>query len=259
MKDDLLSQMTRALADEHDGATAVPEATRGRVIRTLAERRPRRRKWLLIGVPAFVLMGGSSAWAAATGRLPEVVQQAISVLTGGEAPEDAAVTQAPKASSHKGGNLAARAALTDQAAAESPALEEETLASDAQAEAPKSESGALAPVVPAPRSLPAALAPTGKGSEKDQAALAALAVYRAAHEAHFKEGNCDAAVRGYQRYLTEQPSGTFFLEAKYNLGVCLARLGRTQEARAQLTPFAEGKFGDYRKAQSQELLKAFGE
>jgi hypothetical protein len=93
MSDDLLAQMTRALADEHDGATAVPEATRARVVRTLAERRPRRRKWLAIGVPAFLLFGGSTAWAAATGNLPRAVERAIAVITGDaelEAPVDAA-------------------------------------------------------------------------------------------------------------------------------------------------------------------------
>jgi TolA-binding protein len=249
MKDDLLAQMTRALADEHDGATAVPEATRARVIRTLAERKPRRKKWLLIGVPAFVIFGGSSAWAAATGRLPEVVEQAIAVITGSDKSEEM-VAKAPAKAAHKGGSFS-KGAATNSEGSPQPAPEEETPAAETpvnQAESHKS----VATLKLAPR-------PGGVDAKKDEAALAALAVYRAAHEAHFKDGNCDAAVRGYQKYLAQQPSGTFYLEAKYNLGVCLARLGRTQEARAALLPFAEGKFGDYRKAQSQELLQALGE
>src|SRR5690606_30277365 len=99
MSDDLLSKMTRALAEEHDGATAAPGATRARVVRTLAERKPRRRKWLAVGIPAFVLFGGSTAWAAATGNLPPVMQKVVAILIGDVAVDEPAVeAPAPKRS-----------------------------------------------------------------------------------------------------------------------------------------------------------------
>jgi hypothetical protein len=37
----------------------------------------------------------------------------------------------------------------------------------------------------------------------------------------------------------------------------LVRLGRRDEARAALTPFASGELGGYRQAEARELLTAF--
>lgn len=245
MSDDLLAQMARALADEHDGATAVPEATRARVIRTLAERRPRRSKWLIIGVPTFVLLGGGTAFAAASGKLPQIVETAIAVFTGEPEMEEQSTLGTPRVA--KGGRSDAPQVVPP----EMDAVEEDP--------EPSKEADVVEPA-PEPRPNAATIVsnkPKFEGGTQP-AVDPSLEVYRAAHEAHFKNGDCEGAVRGYRKYLREQPSGTFFLEAKYNLGVCLARLGRADEARAALAPFAEGKYGNYRKSQSQELLDALG-
>lgn len=252
MSDDLLSKMTRALAEEHDGATAVPGATRARVVRTLAERKPRRRKWRAIGLPALALFGGSTAWAAATGHLPKAVERVVSVFIGeAEEVETASVTPPKK----KLGNWTAPPAPVEEAAPvqENVAEEEAALVEERISEEP-------APVRSPSINHPT---PSVTNGAKKAAALPPedhtdLLTYQAAHRAHFQEGNCTSAVAGYRKYLSEQPGGTFALEAKYNLGVCLIRTGQTAEAKRLLQPFADGTHGNYRKQKSQELIEALG-
>jgi hypothetical protein len=254
MNDDLLSRMTKALADEHDGATAVPEASRARVVRALAERRPRRRKWWSVGVPAFVLLGGSTAWASATGRLPVIVERAIATLTGSV--PDADVAETPVARMKPHGTKSAKdppLAATEQpqlhekeAVAEEPALPVEELD-----RAPSAASNRTAAQVGLEAAQPKTTAP----APEDHSALLS---YRTAHRAHFQEGNCGAAITGYRKYLREQPGGSFALEAQYNLALCLIRQGKNSEAVSLLRPFAEGQHGNYRKEKSQELIEQFG-
>jgi hypothetical protein len=45
-------------------------------------------------------------------------------------------------------------------------------------------------------------------------------------------------------------------EARYNRALCLLRLHRNDEARAALTPFAQGRYGSYRRADAEKLLEA---
>lgn len=239
MSDDLLSKMTRALSEEHDGATAVPGATRARVVRTLAERKPRRRKWRAVGIPALALFGGSTAWAAATGHLPKAVERVVSVFIG-EAEEGETASVAPPAK--KPGKWTAPPAPVEEAVAPSEEQVAET---------------------PAPARVPSSAnpAPSVKNSAKKTAELPAedhtdLLTYQAAHRAHFQRGDCTSAVAGYRKYLSEQPGGTFALEAKYNLGVCLIRMGKAAEAKRLLQPFADGTYGNYRQQKSQELIDA---
>lgn len=255
MSDDLLSKMTRALAEEHDGTTAVPGATRARVVRTLAERKPRRKKWLAVGIPAFVLFGGSTAWAAATGNLPPVMQKVVAVLIGDVAVDEPAA-EAPVA--QRSGKWAPpptpieeATALVEEEVEEEP--EEETV--EPQVEEAKSEPPKIASVASNPKPTTADRPTNADLPPEDHTALV---TYRAAHRAHFRQGDCAGAVSGYRKYLREQPSGTFALEAKYNLGVCLIRMGQTAEAKRLLQPFADGAHGNYRKEKSQELIDALG-
>jgi hypothetical protein len=60
----------------------------------------------------------------------------------------------------------------------------------------------------------------------------------------------------YERYIAEVPKGRFVLEASYNRALCLARLGRTGEAAAALRPFAEGRYGTYRRQEAQRIIEA---
>ena len=119
--------------------------------------------------------------------------------------------------------------------------------------ADRARSGDAAPsAVTAP---PAATAPPPPPVPSPDAALAPdLASYRVAHRLHFADGDYARALVAWNGYLSRFPNGTFAPEARLNRAVCLARLGRTADARTQLRSIAGGK-GSY-GAQAQRLLDA---
>lgn len=79
-------------------------------------------------------------------------------------------------------------------------------------------------------------------------------VYGRAHAAHFAAGDSRRALALWDAYLARYPSGTFVPEARFNRALCLLRLGRRDEARAALEPFAAGAYGRYRKREAATLL-----
>lgn len=84
-----------------------------------------------------------------------------------------------------------------------------------------------------------------------------LARYREAHRLHFRARDFAAALRAWDAYLSAFPNGVFAIEARYNRAICLVRLGRKDEARRALGPFARGEVGrGYRKADATKLLEA---
>ena len=81
-----------------------------------------------------------------------------------------------------------------------------------------------------------------------------MALYREAHRAHFNERNYALALSHWDRYLALAPRGAFALEARYNRGVALYRLGQRDGAVEALRPFAEGTYGGYRRSEAQKIL-----
>jgi RNA polymerase sigma-70 factor, ECF subfamily len=79
-------------------------------------------------------------------------------------------------------------------------------------------------------------------------------LYEAAHEAHFVARDPARALAAWDAYLAAHPSGRFAPEAKYNRALSLLRLGRKDEAKDALAPFADGAHGDYRKREAKKLL-----
>ncbi len=86
-----------------------------------------------------------------------------------------------------------------------------------------------------------------------------LELYRAAHTAHFVDHDPTRALAAWDAYLAAAPNGQLAPEARYNRALSLVRLGRTGEARAALTPFADGVYGGYRKAEASALLERLSE
>jgi len=82
------------------------------------------------------------------------------------------------------------------------------------------------------------------------------ALYETAHQAHFAAHAPAAALPAWDAYLAQFPNGRFSLEARYNRAICLVRLGRHEEARAALQPFANGEAGGYRQHDASALLDA---
>lgn len=267
----------QALREEHDGSSE-RAATRARIMVSLHEGRHRRRVRWSFGIPVGVILLGSTAWAAARGDLGESAQAAVTRVSAWLGVELETPSAPPSASQ------AARAAApppVDEAQTESDARhdDEPEALSDASEPAAESQEDA-APSTPAEDETPSAVAaaPTANPSTAPRALAEAqrltqssapnaasgaapeplpdptLVPYRRAHEAQFRRGDCAEAVAAYDEYLRAAPQGALVPEARFHRAVCLVRLGRRDEARAALEPFARGDYGTYRQEDAQALL-----
>jgi hypothetical protein len=81
-------------------------------------------------------------------------------------------------------------------------------------------------------------------------------LYAIAHDAHFVARDPARALTAWDAYLAKHPRGRLAPEARYNRAIALVRLGRTEEAKAALGPFAAGSFGSYRRAEARRLIDA---
>jgi RNA polymerase sigma-70 factor (ECF subfamily) len=79
------------------------------------------------------------------------------------------------------------------------------------------------------------------------------ALYVRAHHAQFVARDYADALAAWDEYLA-RPAGTFAVEAQFNRAIALAQLGRVDEARAAIAPFAAGAHGDYRRQSARRLL-----
>jgi hypothetical protein len=116
-----------------------------------------------------------------------------------------------------------------------------------------------APPVPPPESPSAA--PAASGAVPAARAVTPgpdpQALYAQAHSLHFHDHDPARALAAWDRYLavaSHDIRGGLVLEARYNRAICLVRLGRREEARQALQPFADGQWGDYRRDDAQALL-----
>ena len=80
------------------------------------------------------------------------------------------------------------------------------------------------------------------------------ALYRTAFEAYRDRDDARALV-SWDAYLAAAgASGRFVPEARFGRALTLVRLGRKDEAKTALGPFARGDYGDYRRDQARALL-----
>jgi len=279
MKSDILREAARALRETADESAARPDETRARVMRSLQAQRARRLTAIRYLVPLAAVFIGSVAWASATHRMPDAWYEVAAEL--GLAKQDA--PEEPPATAPRAARAPAPATpeAPETPQTEPPAADISAPAPQAIAEAPEAAPNPPAPPPPAPpkdkdpRVSSAPAAPTARvvatpeppaeepPAEEPAAAKApapvdpdAHALYQAAHRAHFAEGNPSAAFAAWNAYLAAAPRGRFAVEAHYNRALCLVRLGRTDEAKKALEPFAAGSFGGYRQAEAQKLLDA---
>ncbi len=93
----------------------------------------------------------------------------------------------------------------------------------------------------------------------DQPALDGEAIaYGAAHAAHFTVGQPEQALAAWDGYLRAYPHGRFAPEARFNRAICLVRLHRFTPAAQALAPFAQGRYGAYRRAEAARLMDWMG-
>jgi hypothetical protein len=238
-----LREHARALRATRDGAFAGAAATRQRIL-VAAHHRKRGRRVLVVACASMAtLLVLSTAWAELSGVLPHVVTLVRATAT--TAPrERAAVHSAP---------------ASVPALASAPAPASASALASAPAPAPATIDPVSRPPSQAVVSARESSAVRSRGASRraaDTNAALEESAYEAAHRAHFAERDPSKALRGWDAYLAAYPEGRFALEARYNRALTLVRLGRTDEARAALGPFADGRYGTYRRAEARELLDA---
>jgi TolA-binding protein len=223
MTDDLLKAATRALREEAAESSADGDFTRARLMASLHQSKVRRRTRLAFILPVAACLAAGTAWATATGRLPEAFRALSNVVSPTAKPPAAPKKQVPRVSTAP--------ARVEPEPASPPAVEPEV-------EAPS-------PAVSAKPAPPTSASASFRDADGD--------LYRLAHEAHFARHDYARALPAWEAYLRAAPRGRLATEARYNRAICLLRLGRDAEARQALEPFAAGKIG-YRQSEARQLL-----
>lgn len=231
---ELLAGAFRALREDATGADRGAAETRRRVLLATAGVRRRRVLVLRLVVPLAAVLAIGTAWAAASGRLAALLE------TGGYRPAE---------TSDAGGASASPSAPdadandVDANDVDAPANANASAPADACVRA--TAAGRLADTETAPVRV---LAPPPADREE--------ALYRAAHEAHFVARDPPRTLAAWDAYLAVYPRGRLAPEARYNRALTLVRLGRKDEARTALVPFAAAGPGGYRQAEARALLEA---
>jgi hypothetical protein len=275
MSHDVLEDAIHALREEASGEGAPAHATRARILASM--RAERRRRVSVVGASAALLAAvlASTAWAAATGRLPppgrwlmflgaQENTDSIHAPSGSE-PTASGITAAARPEKAPAENTPAENAADEKAppekAPDKKAPTGKAPAEKAPAKAPSARpSGAKTDEPAAPRTVaaPAVTADRSGSPAARSAADATDVLYQRAHALHFQSHDYAAARSAWEAYLKAAPAGRFAAFAHYNRALCLVRLGRTAEARRALQPFADGAFGGYRRAEAQSLIDALG-
>jgi hypothetical protein len=228
------------LRESTDGSHAHASRTRTQILGRAQRDGRRRRRTMFVIMPLAAAFIASAAWGAVTGRLSTWVDW----VAGGHATPQHSTAQVPR----EGGSQVATpttAALPPEAAS-SGTIE--------TSPSPSSVPSALAssPKAPTPTSTQSSSSTPSSSSVSSRE----QSLYAAAHSAHFVEHDPAAALRGWDAYLAAYPNGRFALEARYNRAISLVRLGRRDDARAALAPFAHGDHAGYRQHEARELLDA---
>ena len=236
MKQDLLAEATRALRESEPASELEARATRTRVMSGLHHSRVRRRTRLAFLLPIAASFVAVSAWGAAGGRARHVLAE-LERLAGITTTRTRNSSQAPPRR------------LSAPPLVPTPSPEQAVVAPPRAAE-PLPATPTVAPFAFVARATRSASSAPGRVERADPS----LALYRVAHAAHFVERDPARALAAWDAYLSAAPNGEFAPEARYNRALSLVRLGRTAEAERALTPFANGAYGSYRKAEASALL-----
>jgi hypothetical protein len=247
--DDLLSQATRALREETMGDDTGARFTRSRIMASVHEDRVKRRtRWAFL-IPIAATFVAASAFGAVTGTAHhafEVVVRALGIhRSAAPAPQPASLRSS-----------SGPAARTTPAPAAPPAAEIATPVTDAPPPPPAEPIRAPVTQAPTPAKAQSSPVPAHEAAPVASAPDPTFELYKSAHQAHFVDRDWGRALGGWDAYLKAAPQGALAPEARYNRALCLLRLHRNDEARAALKPFAEGRYGTYRREDAQKLIEA---
>jgi hypothetical protein len=265
--DDYLEKATRELRETGEAPPSEVDAVRARILGTMRKSGRRPARTMLWVLPIAAVLAASTALATSGTSLRQVWHQLLGrahVETTPPAPVE--VRAAPRAPETRAPETRAPEPIQ---APEPPApvaapvepptpVAEELPARPAAPEAPRPAAKVAArPSATRPeREAPPVESINTPEPEADRDA-GTLSLYKRAHKLHFQDQNWAQALDAWNDYLREQPNGSLSVEARYNRALALARLGRRDEARAALTPFARGEVaGGYRAAEAKSLLTA---
>jgi hypothetical protein len=250
---DRLAEAARALYESRPGSSPRAAKTRAAIVERALRRKRRRGRRSLFLLPLAATFVLSSAWAAENGRLPALFARVLEPWRPTSALEGSLPAMAHR--SHP------PVEATDRR--ETGANE---VTGNPQASAESTETGTAAPASsfrPASatplHARPLAKAPAGKrttSAVRGAAGDAEESAYARAHQAHFVDHDPAAALVLWDRYLEEYPQGRLALEARYDRALTLVRLGRMEEAKIALAPFADAPVGDYRQREARLLVEA---
>jgi hypothetical protein len=245
MTDDLLARATRALREESAGEDASARLTRARIMGSLNEGRVRRRTHIAFLIPIAATFAAATAFGAAGGRA-ERAFDAVARVFGVHRSAPSAKPPRPKPNRASASSTGAPVPVALTAPKVSAPLE--------ITPTPVAVAATSSPVVTTAAGERSRTPASGGGGAPSRDP--AFELYRVAHQAHFVGRDSERALAAWDAYLRAAPRGSFAMEARYNRGLCLVRLQRAAEARSALEPFAEGRYGGYRKAEAQRLIDA---
>ena len=221
-----------ALRADGDGDhSQIAATTRSRVHKSLTRRAKSRRRLVQSSLIASVLLVSTFSWAWSTGRIsfrsaPEPVLS--------PAPEPVVVPPAPKPRVRSAPEPTFPPAVVAPEPPLAPIVVE-------KAKPPRPATAATPTAGRPPATI--ILTPTEQ-------------LYRKAHELHFRGTDPAGALAAWDTYLAAEASGRFAIEARYNRGLLLARLGRYVEARAALAPYSAGEVSNgYRRAEARAIIE----
>lgn len=292
---DLLDRVKRVLRERHDGQEATHARTRERILASVRKQNKRRSFWLKGSIPGGILLLGTTAWAQATHQWPAVWRTlgdilSLPLISEGNGEQEPARARAK--TSQSGGtrhtapppSSAAIEPTSEPSTDVAPTEELGTEESGAEGLGTQAQDPAMAPNASLDRPAPEQSAPpvnrqrkqatskerTGNHptpapeSTHDVEARAhfeppsepEIAAFRKANDLDLKQHDLNAALAAYRAYVRDYPNGRFVPEARYNSALILVKLGRREDARRALTPFASGSYGPYRQARAAKLLEA---
>ena len=255
MKRDLLDEAVSALRDSETASEAEAKQTRADILNGLRRTRVQRRTRIAYLLPIAATFMVASAWGAASGQARALWSSVEHVFS------SSAPSAAPPVK--KSSPLANATPPAEPTPTPTPPLGAEAarVSNAPEAAPPRVSNEAPLAVHPLPvtAALPSAAISAAKGLTSAQSSATpsddpALALYRAAHTAHFVDHDPARALAGWDAYLKAAPNGVFAPEARYNRALSLIRLGRIAEAKRALEPFAQGQSGGYRQQEAQDLL-----
>jgi outer membrane biosynthesis protein TonB len=120
--------------------------------------------------------------------------------------------------------------------------------------APAPAETALAAVLPEdePPPTPSVPPPSAAPAKPQAAESAELALFRRAQSLHLAKDT--KAIEAWDAYLRVAGTSPLAPEARYNRALGLVRANRFTEAKNALAPFAQGKYGKYRREEAQALM-----